>query len=84
MIKRLIMGGILIAIALVLVWFCSTNSSRVHVSFFLGDADIAVFLVIVFSVALGFFGGVAFFAIREMRRRKAKARKPLSRIIGDL
>ena len=82
---RRMMATVLIAIvALLFIWFCFTNSSHVHVSFFLGDADIAVFLVILFSFILGFLANMAFMVLRGKSRQKKPARKPISHIVGEI
>jgi uncharacterized integral membrane protein len=83
-IKRMTTILLVLGAALVFVWFCLANSSHARVSFFVGQADVAVFLVILISFLMGFATCSGIAAIRRLTRGKKRARRSVSQIVGEI
>lgn len=74
-----------LVLAVFAIWFAVVNSNSTHVHFFVGEADIAVFFLVLASFVMGFLTCLFLVGVRRIaKRQKQKRKAPPVSIIGDI
>jgi len=74
-----------LVVGALLIWFAVVNSNSTHVHFFVGEADIAVFFLIMASFVMGFITCLIVIGVRRLARKQKQSEKgPPVTIVGDI